>query len=209
MNKAHRNLNILLLVAALAGVVYTTVLAQGGDSQPAGALPEEGAAGSDSRPSGPPEIVIPDKYQPKATDASIQAPGRATVYFTPQDENTSTTVIFLYNTRRATATVGIQTFELDGALYIDTAVDVPGHGLVRICGDEVSTVSWTWQDVVLINFTTASTYGKLELPDRVKAEAYVVWNGGAQYDPLQVVPTLSIRFSSDPPSVFLPLTSKQ
>ncbi len=208
MNKAYRTISILLIIAALAAVLYTTVLAQGGDSQPAGVLPEMGAAGSDSRPSGPPEIVIPEKYQPKAPNASIQAQGPATVYFTPQDEDTSTTVIFLYNTGTTTATVAIQTFELDGALYINTAVDVPGLGLVRICADEVSTISATWQDVVWINFRTSSTYGKLELPSDVKAEAYVVWNGGTTYDPLQVVPTLNIRFSSDPPSVFLPLAPK-
>ena len=75
---------------------------------------------------------MPAKYQPRAGTNEIEANGsEATVYFTPQDENTSTTVIFLYNTGDTDATVGLQTFELNGTLYIDTSILVPADGLVR------------------------------------------------------------------------------
>jgi hypothetical protein len=68
----------------------------------------------------------------------------------------------------------------------------------------VDTVSSSWQDVILINFTTFSTYGRLTLPAGVKADGHVVWNDGNTYDPLQVAPALPLRFSIDPPTIFLP-----
>jgi hypothetical protein len=128
----------------------------------------------------------------------------ATLYFTPQDENTSATVLFLYNTSDAAKTVGLQTFQLNGSKHIDTSISVPAHGLVRICSDTVSTVSATWGDVVLVNFTTYSTYAKLTLPAGVKAEGYVVWNDSSVYDPLQVAHTLELGFIPDPLSAGLP-----
>jgi hypothetical protein len=36
-----------------------------------------------------------------------------------------------------------------------------------------------------------------------RGHQYIVRNGGVEYDPLQEVPTLSMRFSTDPESVFL------
>ena len=210
--KRHRVLLIaVIVVSALALSFWTLAVAQGpSDSQPGGATPhpaqDAGSLGSDSNPTGSPEVFIPEHYRPSAAGvASVAAATTAaTVYFAPQDENTSTTVLFLYNTGTTTATVGLQTYEPDGLEYINTTVAVPPAGLVRICADEVSTVSWTWQDVVLINFTTASAYAKMTLPAGVKAEGYVVWNNATTYDPLQVAPTLPLRFSTDPSTVFLP-----
>jgi hypothetical protein len=159
----------------------------------------------DSNPVGEPEVFIPEKYRPEQTEAAISVPsGPATLYFTPQDENTSATVLFLYNTSDAAKTVGLQTFQLNGSKHIDTSISVPAHGLVRICSDTVSTVSATWGDVVLVNFTTYSTYAKLTLPAGVKAEGYVVWNDSSVYDPLQVANTLELGFIPDPLSAGLP-----
>jgi hypothetical protein len=58
--------------------------------------------------------------------------------------------------------------------------------------------------VVLVNFTTYSTYAKLTLPAGVKAEGYVVWNDSSVYDPLQVANTLELGFIPDPLSAGLP-----
>jgi hypothetical protein len=198
-----------LVVLVFALLLTSWTLAQGSDSGGTGTDVGGGLAGSDSSPEGPPEVVIPDKYQvPAGTESGTSANGSTLVYFTPQDENTSTTVLFLYNTGTTDANVAIQTFQLSGSLYINTSVAVPAGELVRICGDTVSSVSATWQDVVLVNFTTFSTYGTLELPDGVKAEAYVVWNNGSTYDPLQLAYTLPIRFSTDPATVFLPAVQR-
>jgi hypothetical protein len=200
---------VIVIVVGLGLLLGSWAVAQDSDSQPEDAPQGAGsAADSDSNPASPPQVVIPAQYQPPASSLSVEATHAATVYFTPQDENTSTTVIFLYNTSEITATVDLQTFRLDGSPYIDTSILVPAHALVRICADTVTTVASSWQDVVLVNFTTSSTYARMSLPEGVKAEAYVVWNDGGSYDPLQVAPTLNIRFSTDPATVFLPAVER-
>lgn len=194
----------VFLVGALAAVSSVLAQDEGNGMDDSGPLSE--AVLSDDSVSGTePEVIIPDRYLPTDAPGNSQA---ATVYFTPQDENTSTTVLFLYNTSNTDANVDIQTFLLDGSIFINTTILVPAHSLVRICGDTVSSVSATWQNVVLVNFTTNSTYGLLNLPDGVKAEAYVVWNNSSTYDPLQIAPTLNIRFSTDPANVFLPTINR-
>ena len=204
-----RHRMLLLSVGAslvmLALVLSSIVFAQGtGDEQP-GASASPNMPGDDSNPLGKPEVVIPDAYRPSTADlAQAQAANETTVYFTPQDENTSTTVLFLYNTNPATATVGLQTFYINGSLTISTSVAVPPLGLVRICADTVSTVSASWANYVLINFTTFSAYAKMTVPLGVKADGYVAWNPTGIYDPLTVSQTLPLRFSTDPASVFLP-----
>jgi len=119
---------------------------------------------------------------------------RQIVFFTPMDENTSVTVMFFVNTTTRDRPVRLTTYRLDGSIFIDTTIDVPARGLVRIAADPVETISATWQDTILVNFTTFSTYGRIVLPRGVFAEGYVAWNGGATYDPLMEVPTLPLRF---------------
>ena len=211
MKRQYVLLNAAVVTIALTLIFWTLTDAQGpSDSQPEGATtsPAQSTAsfGSDSNPTETPEVFIPARYVPNdASAASITNDvAVATVYFTPQDENTSNTILFLYNTSTTTATVSIQTYRLNGAQYINTSLDLPPGELVRISGDTVSTISSSWQDVVLVNFTTFSTYAKMTLPAGVKADGYVVWNNGNTYDPLQVAPTLPLRFSSDPTTVFLP-----
>ena len=163
------------------------------------------ALDSDSNPTHKPDVVIPELYRPTVRDlAAATAASTTTVYFTPQDENTSTTVLFLYNTNPATSTVGLQTFYINGSLTISTTVAVPPLGLVRICADSVSTVSASWANSVLVNFTTFSAYAKMTVPSGVKAEGYVAWDSTGVYDPLVVSQTLPLRFSTDPATVFLP-----
>ena len=203
-----RHLLILGIVVAVVSVLSSLgsyAFAQRGEAnpvQPSTPLPE---MGSDSNPLGKPEVIIPEMYQPTASALAATAAGPvSTVYFTPQDENTSTTVLFLYSTNSQTTTVGLRTFYLNGSLTISTTVAVPPNSLVRICSDSVSTVSASWANTVLINFTTFSTYAQMTLPAGVKAEAYVAWDTTGAYDPLTTTQTLPLRFSTDPSTVFLP-----
>ena len=202
-------LTTFIVVSVLS--LVTLALAQGAtDSQPeiAASRPVQGGpsgAGTDSNPTGLPEVVIPEMYRHTGANATSATAGNvATVYFTPQDENTSTTVLFLYNTNADTATVGLQTFYINGSLTISTSVDVPPLGLVRICADTVNTVSASWANTVLVNFTTFSAYAKMTVPAGVKADGYVAWDTVGFYDPLSNTLTLPLRFSTDPASVFLP-----
>ncbi len=212
--------SVLILAVSLPFVLalsfWALVVAQSpSDSQPDNAASAQalnaGPLGSDSNPLGTPEVVIPEEYLPEEADTTgiLGAASTATIYFTPQDEDTSTTVLFLYNTGSTNAVVNLQTFTLNGTVYISTSISVPAKNLVRICGDTVSTISDSWQSAVLVNFRTNSAYAKMTLPQGVRAEGYVVWNNGSTYDPLQVAPTLPIRFSNDPATVFLPSLQSQ
>jgi hypothetical protein len=205
MIKYLLTLGIVIAAVFVLSSLGSYAFAQRGETnpvQPPAALP---GLGSDSNPFGKPDVIIPEMYQPTASAlAAAAASPVSTVYFTPQDENTNTTVLFLYSTNNQTTTVGLKTFYLNGSLTISTTVAVPPNGLVRICGDTVSTVSASWANYVLINFTTFSTYAQMTLPAGVKAEAYVAWNTTGIYDPLTAVQTLPIRFSTDPSTVFLP-----
>jgi hypothetical protein len=196
-------------VILLALVISPLAFAQGPtDSQP-GESAAQRSQGDDSNPTGNPEVVIPAAYQPAAVDvAQTQTGPVTTVYFTPQDENTSTTVLFLYNTNAATATVGLQSFYINGSLTISTSVAVPPLGLVRICADTVNTVSASWANYVLVNFTTFSAYAKMTVPMGVKADGYVAWDTTGAYDPLTNTQILPLRFSTDPDTVFLPSVAR-
>jgi hypothetical protein len=160
--------------------------------------------GDDSNPDGPPQVFIPEPYRPARSDVGAAAAPVTTVYFTPQDENTSNTVLFLYNTNPVTETVGLQTFYIDGSLTISTTVAVSPNGLVRISADSVSTVSASRQKVFLVNFTTFSAYAKMTLPAGVMADGYVAWDTTGVYDPLASLETLPLRFSSDPVPTLTP-----
>jgi hypothetical protein len=198
-------LSITASVILLALVISPLAFAQGpSDSQPGDSAAQRNK-GDDSNPTGKPEVFIPEAYRPSAADAvQVQAGPETTVYFTPQDENTSTTVLFLYNTNAATATVGLRSFYINGSLTISTSVAIPPSGMVRICADAVNTVSASWANTVLVNFTTFSAYARMTVPMGVKAEGYVAWDVVGFYDPLSTTQTLPLRFSTDPDTVFLP-----
>lgn len=180
--------------------------AAGTDAQ--GTSPQAGV-GTDSNPVGKPEVVIPEEYRPQAgTLASPTAANATPVYFTPQDENTSTTVLFLYNTTNTAANVSLETYYIDGTLSVTTTIAVPANGLVRICADTVTTVSASWASYVLVNFTTFSAYAKMMVPAGVKVDGYVAWNTTGVYDPLTSLQTLPLRFSGDPLALYVPLVSR-
>ena len=190
---------VSVLSVALLAVAYAW--AQGPDSNPTPA--DQGLLGSDSNPVGQPEAIIPPEYQPSAN--APQDVSTRPVYFAPQDENTSTIVLFLYNTTSLTQTVPLRTYQLNGSLTISTTVSVPPNDLLRIDADSVSTVSASWSNYMLVNFTTFSAYARMDLPDGVKVDGYVAWDTTGVYDPLTALQTLPLRFSSDPLTVFLPV----
>lgn len=206
MYRQIARLAIPLLLVLLAFALGSLVFAQEGSDTWAGQ--DAATMGSDSNPVGEAEIVIPERYRASVQRSAAADEAVATVYFTPQDEDGSTTVLFLYNTAHTTGTVGLETFNLNGSRVISTSVAVPPNSLVRIAADTVEDLG-TWSDALLINFRTSSTYAKMTLPEGVKADGYVAWNGGSTYNPLTAVPTLPLRFSIDPPTVFLPVVGQK
>ena len=205
MKKHLLTLGTVVTVVVVLSLLSSYTFAQRSEASPVQISTPSPEMGSDSNPIGKAEVVIPEMYRPAESASATAATGPVSaVYFTPQDENTNTTVLFLYSTNSETTTVGLQTFYLNGSLTISTTVAVPPNGLVRICSDTVNTVSASWSNYVLVNFTTFSTYAKMTLPAGVKADGYVAWDTTGVYDPLTATQTLPIRFSADPATVFLP-----
>lgn len=204
---------ILFIIGVLPILAFPTLLvpgaysSNGDDGSPGvptaaveGTTAQQAAIYDDSNPSPTPEVDIPAAFQP---DGTVVRSDVTTVYFTPMDENESTSVFFFFNTKATTQTVGIETFELDGSVFIDTTLAIPPNGLVRMAADPTDGEgSATWEQVALVNFTTFSTYGRLSLPAGVMATGYIAWNGGSTYFPRTPVHVLDMRFSTDPPSPF-------
>ena len=166
---------------------------------------------SDSNPTGPFQVIIPAEYQvngqnsPEAVQVVVPTPEQyTTVYFTPQDENTNTTILNVYNTNGYTSTVNLKTYYINGSLSISTSFKVPPKNLLRISGDTVTTISASWSKAILINFTTFSAYAEMKVPMGVKVDGYIAGDGKGVYDPLVITNTLPLRFSTDPYTVFIP-----
>lgn len=203
----RRQLAPALLVSAILLLFGAwTVFAQVGDSDSdSGGSAYPAGLGSDSNPVGAPEVIVPERL--RVAGGTVENQEASVLYFAPQDEDRSTTVMAFYNTSSVTGTVRIETFNLTGGSVISTSFQVPPGHLVRAAADTVEPVG-TWDETLLVNFRTFSTYGRLTMSKGIKADGYIAWNGGTQYDPMEAVPVLPLRFSSDPPSIFLPDVSR-
>ena len=184
---------LILALSAATAVAGSFDDSGAGGGAPPIAPPALGAAlgGSDSQPSG---TAATGSAAPRAREAVASASAIAnTLYFTPQDENTNTTLLFLYNTTASPDTALLDTYYLNGSVTISTAIGVPANGLVRICTDNVSTVSSSFTGATLVNFTTFSAYARLRLPAGLRASAYVAWDTTGIFDPLQSVEVMPLR----------------
>lgn len=162
---------------------------------------------SDEGPDGEPAAIIPEKFQPEP--GAVIGGGISTVYFSPQDSDVTNTVLFLYNTGSARANVHIEGYGFTGGTTISTTVGVPAEGAARISADELVLTpepppSWL-DNVAYVNFRDETAYAKLLLPPGVRAEGWVVWTDSNSFDPRLGSERLPLRFSIDPPTVFLPL----
>lgn len=161
----------------------------------------------DEGPDAVPEAIIPEKFQPDP--GAVVGGGVSRVYFSPQDSNSTNTVLFLYNTGSAVANVDIEGWGFAGETTISATVGVPVGGAVRISADTLVIApepppSWL-DNVAYVNFADNTAYAALNLPPDVRAEGWVVWNGMNEFDPRADVERVPLRFSVDPPTVFLPL----
>jgi hypothetical protein len=150
----------------------------------------------DNSPNARPEAFIPAAYQapPSLGLEDVYIMTNVNKYFTPQDDNTSCTVMYIINPTATNANVTITGYNLAGATMLTTTFAVPKKNMVRICSDGVTTISQTWQNVILVNFTGNISHAKITYPSTLKITAYVAWNGASDFDPLVAVPTLPINF---------------
>jgi hypothetical protein len=203
MNRSYTLPVLLVMLALLASLALLHTDTVRGSSP---------APNSDNDPAARPEVVIPEMYRVASPGSTEAASGTAaTVWFTPEDTNDTTTVIFLFNPTAQAATVDMIGYGRTGAQTISTSVNVPARQLVRIVSDSVASADLppSWQSPVLWNYTDSAVYAKLTLPVTVHLQAYVAWAGNSgTYDPNNTGPKVPLRFSSDPATVLLPVVTR-
>lgn len=167
---------------------------------------------SDDDPAAVPSVIIPQQYQAAGGAEAAATSGDVLLWFTPEDGNYSSTVLFLYNTADAAATVSVKGYSSTGGLMLSSTLSIPARNLVRICSDSVAAVvpplPPSWSSTVLWNFTDSATYASLSMPPTVHIQGYVAWTDAGSFDPNGMSPKVSLRLSADPLSVFLPSVTR-
>jgi hypothetical protein len=141
-----------------------------------------------------------------ATPAAPSVTPTTTVYFSPSDSDGTGTVLILYNTSLVTQTVNLKGFFAGGA-FSNWNVDVGPSGLRHVVSDSVAAAPPpSWSNSVVANFTDSTTYASLAVPAGVKFDGYTIFNlGTGTVDPRADQGAISLRFSTDPFTVLLPI----
>jgi hypothetical protein len=139
-------------------------------------------------------------------------PGETLIYFVPSDNDATATVIYLYNTDTTAHIVALRGFSYNGVLVYSLNINVPATGFIRLGSDSIAAApppSWATPAPIITNFTDFTYFASLSLPRGVKAEGYVLFNPGTGViDPRLDQGAIPLRFSSDPATLFLPLSQK-
>jgi hypothetical protein len=138
-------------------------------------------------------------------------PGESLVYFVPTDNDATATVLYLYNTDTIAHIVALRGFSYNGVLVYSLNINVGATSFLRLASDSIASApppSWATPAPIITNFTDFTYFASLSLPKGVKAEGYVLFNPGTGVvDPRQDQGAIPLRFSSDPATVFMPVTS--
>ncbi len=139
-------------------------------------------------------------------------PGETLVYFVPTDNDASATVIYLYNTDTVAHIVALRGFSYNGVLVYSLNINVGATSFLRLASDSIASApppSWATPAPIITNFTDFTYFASLSLPKGVKAEGYTLFNPGTGVvDPRADQGAIPLRFSTDPATVFLPITER-
>ena len=159
-----------------------------------------------------------DETPPTSRPLSVQAPnvlptqipGETLVYFFTSDSDATATVVFLINTDSVAHVVALRGYSYNGVLGYSLNINIPATSILRLVSDSIAAApppSWATPAPIITNFTDFTYFASLSLPKGVKVEGYVVFNPGTgTVDPRLDQGAIPLRFSTDPASVFLPLT---
>lgn len=184
---------------------------QAGDPTTAALLDDEGRVvwsiqGSGESDEQPPEGFSLEGVEPQALPTPI--PGETLLYFATADSDATGTVVYLLNTDSSPHTVALKGYSYNGLLGYSLLINVPAGSFLRLVSDSVVASpppSWATPAPIVTNFTDFTYFARLSLPKGVKAEGYVVFNGGTgTVDPRLDQGAIPLRFSTDPATVFLP-----
>jgi hypothetical protein len=139
-------------------------------------------------------------------------PGETLVYFATADSDATATVLYLTNTDSVAHTVALRGYSYNGVLGYSLNINVPATSFLRLSSDSIAAApppSWATPAPVITNFTDFTIFASLSLPKGVKVDGYVLFNPGTgTVDPRLDQGAIPLRFSSDPPTVFLPAINK-
>ena len=139
-------------------------------------------------------------------------PGESLVYFVPTDNDATATVLYLYNTDNISHTVALRGFNYNGAMVYALNIHIEASSFLRLASDSIAAApppSWATPAPITTNFTDFTYFASLSLPNGVKVEGYTLFNPGTGVvNPRQDQGEIPLRFSTDPASLFLPLTQK-
>jgi hypothetical protein len=139
-------------------------------------------------------------------------PGETLVYFVPTDNDATATVLYLYNTDTVAHVVALRGFSYNGILVYSLNINVGATSFLRLASDSIAAApppSWATPAPIITNFTDFTYFASLSLPKGVKAEGYVLFNPGTGVvDPRLDQGAIPLRFSTDPATLFLPLTER-
>jgi hypothetical protein len=219
----------LLVIGMIAGAVLTMVFVLMAPSQSSLAVFSKAnrlAAGPTavrptSTPTPPPVSGAGDDELPPA-NLAVRAdtvnvlptpiPGETLVYFVPTDNDATATVLYLYNTDTVAHIVALRGFSYNGVLVYSLNINVGATSFLRLASDSIAAApppSWATPAPIITNFTDFTYFASLSLPRGVKAEGYTLFNPGTGVvDPRADQGAIPLRFSTDPATLFLPLTQK-
>jgi hypothetical protein len=135
-------LGVILTLALLWRGLARKAQAQSGDATPQGA-----SLNSDEGSLQPAlQFASGDETMPAAFSAGPKAPsalptpipGENLVYFVPTDNDTTATVLYLYNTDPVTHTVALRGFNYDGAMVYAQNITVKATSFLRLISDSVA-----------------------------------------------------------------------
>ncbi|HTP06702.1 MAG TPA: hypothetical protein VMP08_00520 [Anaerolineae bacterium] len=221
----------LLFIGVIVGAVLTLAFVFMAPSQSSLAIfstthrpearPPTARLSSTSTPTPSSSSGAGDDEQPPATFAlrpnTVNAlptpiPGESLVYFVPSDNDATATVIYLYNTDTVDHIVALRGFSYNGVLVYSLNINVGATSFLRLASDSIAAApppSWATPAPIITNFTDFTYFASLSLPKGVKAEGYTLFNPGTGVvDPRADQGAIPLRFSSDPATLFLPITMK-
>lgn len=160
---------------------------------------------------GPSDELPPDTFDAAMLSPNALAtpiPGETLVYFVTSDNDATATVLFLYNTDSVAHTVALRGYSYNGVLGYSLNIIVAASSFVRLSSDSIAAApppSWATPSPIITNFTDFTYFASLSLPKGVKVEGYVLFNAGTgTVDPRLDQGAIPLRFSTDPPTVFVP-----
>lgn len=204
MSKSYRLMLVVwTCLAVLAGIALGALFLQGASPAEARELFAEGTS------EGTPEAASAENYVPEVFLPRGVAAATATkvIYYSPLDSNNHNTLLFFHNTNTVTATIDLDFRTDTGAVCGGGVVfDIPPGNSARVSADSLDAGRpASWANTVIYNMFDTCEIGLISMPSAgVSVSGYVAWTATDTYNPRELNPHASIRFSTDPYSIFLP-----